>query len=287
MGIVDFNTAIWKDSWFRKLPIKAKVLFTFLWTNDHKNLACLYEIDVETISFYTGLTQKEIKDNLSILYPKVKYDYENDVVWVVNFVRHQFMRTENTSPKIKAGIKNNLIQNNGHFFIGEFLEEYKELSILYEYPIDRVSEGYQYPPGEGGGEGAGEGEGKKIKKVGKKFIPPELKDVIKFFIDNGYTEESAKKAFDYYADGEPPWTDSKGNQVRGWKQKMRGNWFRSENKESQSKSGSLKPTTYAQAQDAERRGRAKWLKEMEDDNQSTGNQGTDETIPLLSSDQIQ
>lgn len=163
MSIVDFNTSIWKDSWFRKLSTKAKNLFIFLWTNDHKNLACLYEIDIETMSFYTGLSIKDIKDTLSILYPKVKYDYKNEVVWVVNFVRHQFMRTENTSPKIKAGINNNLIQNNGHFFIKEFLEEYQELKLSYSYPIDRVSEGYRYPPGEGGGEGGGV----KTKPIGK------------------------------------------------------------------------------------------------------------------------
>lgn len=160
MSIVDFNTSIWKDSWFRKLSTKAKNLFVFLWTNDHKNLACLYEIDIETISFYTGLSVKDVKDTLSILYPKVKYDYENGVVWVVNFVRHQFMRTEKTSPKIKAGINNNLIQNNGHFFIKEFLEEYQELELSYSYPINRVSEGYRYPPGEGEGEGKGKGNKK-------------------------------------------------------------------------------------------------------------------------------
>jgi len=46
--------------------------------------------------------------------------------------------------------------------------------------------------------------------------------------------------------------------------------------------GKVKPTTYAQAQDLERRERAKWLLgEMEDEK---NNQGTDEVIPLLPSD---
>jgi len=66
-------------------------------------------------------------------------------------------------------------------------------------------------------------------KKNKKFIPPKLKDVIQFFTENKYTEESAIQAFKYYADGDPPWTDSRGNQVRGWKQKMRGVWFKPEN----------------------------------------------------------
>lgn len=179
MSIVDFNTSIWKDSWFRKLSTKAKNLFVFLWTNDHKNLACLYEIDIETISFYTGLSIKDVKDTLSILYPKVKYDFENEVIWVVNFVRHQFMRTEKTSPKIKAGINNNLVQNNGHFFIKEFLEEYQELGLSYLYPINTVSEGYQYPPGGGGGEGEGNKKGKNEKITLPDWLPVDLWDEFK------------------------------------------------------------------------------------------------------------
>jgi len=157
MAIVDFESGTWKDTWFRKLPIKAKCLFLFLWTNDHKNLPCLYQIDLETISFYTGLSLREIKDNLSVLNPKVQYDYEKEVVFVVNFVRHQFLRTSKLSPKIKTGVENNLLQMNGHFFINEFLKEYPMFSLPETYGIDRVLEGYTYPPSEGGGEGEGEG----------------------------------------------------------------------------------------------------------------------------------
>lgn len=164
MSIVDFDTTTWNDPWFRQLPLKAKVLFVFLWTNDHKNLACLYEIDTAAMGFYTGLSINQAKDTLPILYPKVRYDFDKQVVWVVSFVRRQFMRTPNISPKIITGITNNLIQMNGHFFVGEFLEEYPSLNIIYPYPIDTVSEGYQYPPSGGGGErkGKGEGEGKKV-----------------------------------------------------------------------------------------------------------------------------
>lgn len=160
MGIVDFNTSIWKDPWFRKLPLKAKILFIFLWTNDHKNLACIYEMDVETMSFYTGMGPNVISETIRKLYPKVKYDFDNEIVWVTNFVRHQFMRTKNISPKIVKGIENNLVQINGHFFIKDFLEEYQSLNITYPYPIDTLSEGYAYPPGEGKGEGKGNKGGK-------------------------------------------------------------------------------------------------------------------------------
>ena len=122
---------------------------------------------------------------------------------------------------------------------------------------------------------------KKEKKINKrKFVPPNIDEVIKFFTDNGHTKESAIHAFKYYDDAEPPWTDSRGNKVRGWKQKMRGVWFKPENKIG--KSADIKPTTYAQAQDAERRERAKWLLgEMKDEK---NNEGIDKTIPLLPGD---
>ena len=61
-----------------------------------------------------------------------------------------------------------------------------------------------------------------------KFIPPGKQEVVQFFIDNGYSEQSGKSAFEYYHEGE--WKDSKGKPVKNWKQKMRGVWFKTENK---------------------------------------------------------
>jgi len=71
-------------------------------------------------------------------------------------------------------------------------------------------------------------EEKKEKKVNqKKFTPPSLEDVKKYFDEKGYTEYSADKAFNYYSTAD--WKDSKGNQVRNWKQKMISVWFKPEN----------------------------------------------------------
>lgn len=71
---------------------------------------------------------------------------------------------------------------------------------------------------------------KKKKKVPKKksFIPPTKEETQQYFYDNGYTKESGLKAWEYYEAGN--WKDSRGNQVKSWKQKMRGVWFKDENK---------------------------------------------------------
>ena len=72
----------------------------------------------------------------------------------------------------------------------------------------------------------------KPKKPKAVFIPPILEDVILYFEEKGYTKNSAEKAFEYYDVAN--WKDSYGNQVRNWKQKMQGVWFKDENKIKQS-----------------------------------------------------
>ena len=72
-------------------------------------------------------------------------------------------------------------------------------------------------------------EDKDKKRVVNKFTAPTILEVETYFIENGFSKFLAKRAFDYYAVAN--WKDSKGNQVKNWKQKMRGVWFKDENKE--------------------------------------------------------
>ena len=69
---------------------------------------------------------------------------------------------------------------------------------------------------------------RKEKKEGKAFIPPVIDDVVNYFVENGYSAEAGKKAFNFYAVAE--WNDSRGTPVRNWKQKMIANWFKPDNK---------------------------------------------------------
>lgn len=69
----------------------------------------------------------------------------------------------------------------------------------------------------------------KKNKIERKFIPPELQDVIDYFKLKGYLESIAIKAFEYYS--EAGWKDSRGKQVKNWKQKMIAVWMKPENKE--------------------------------------------------------
>ncbi len=73
-----------------------------------------------------------------------------------------------------------------------------------------------------------ERKGKEKKGNSKEFTPPTQEEIIAYFTENGYTKQAALKAFQYYESAK--WKDSKGSQVKNWKQKMIGVWFKDENK---------------------------------------------------------
>lgn len=71
-----------------------------------------------------------------------------------------------------------------------------------------------------------ESKGKERRR--KIYTPPTEVEVIKYFSENGFNQELAKRAFKFYQ--EANWHDSNGNQVKNWKQKMQGVWFKEDNK---------------------------------------------------------
>ena len=64
----------------------------------------------------------------------------------------------------------------------------------------------------------------------KRFVPPTEKEMVDYFVQNGFPAALGQKAFRYYAEANPPWTDSKGKPVRSWQQKVIANWFLDSNK---------------------------------------------------------
>lgn len=73
----------------------------------------------------------------------------------------------------------------------------------------------------------------RIKELNKEkekqvFQAPTFFEVESFFLEKGFTSELAKRAYDYY--NVANWKDSKGNQVKNWKQKMLSVWLTEKNK---------------------------------------------------------
>lgn len=60
---------------------------------------------------------------------------------------------------------------------------------------------------------------------------PTLEEVKKYFTENGYTDQIALKAFEYYSS--TGWKDKNGKPVQNWKSKMVNVWFKEEHKSKQ------------------------------------------------------
>jgi hypothetical protein len=164
--ISDFDSKIWIDPWFEKLSFTERMLFIYLWTNSHKNVAGLYSIGLRTISFETGIAQNKLEALLKALFPKVYYDFDKEIVWVVNHVKHQFYKSGKISPKIVVHIVKNLLAQNPHPFVEHFFGYYPFIQDTLKGKIDNLDIGYRYyiphsgySPGEGTDAGAGKGEG--------------------------------------------------------------------------------------------------------------------------------
>jgi hypothetical protein len=75
---------------------------------------------------------------------------------------------------------------------------------------------------------SGISEGRGNGSINKQYNNITIEQIIIYFDENGYSEISAKKFYDYYA--VTNWVDSKGKKVKSWKQKAQSVWFKPENK---------------------------------------------------------
>ncbi|MCK5235908.1 MAG: DnaD domain protein [Deltaproteobacteria bacterium] len=131
-----FDTSFWTDPFVRRLSPHAKLLFTYLWTNDHCNQAGAYEIDLETMAFETKLPEAELSALITDLSPKVEWFHEQDIIWVKNFLVHQAK-----SPKFLIAAAKCLkkLNNNGiSAAVVAYNAERHSISIPYQYHIDSV-----------------------------------------------------------------------------------------------------------------------------------------------------
>jgi len=62
----------------------------------------------------------------------------------------------------------------------------------------------------------------------KRFHAPSRDNILDYFVKHGYRADVADKAWMYYS--QAGWKDSNGKQIKNWKQKMVGVWFKDENK---------------------------------------------------------
>jgi hypothetical protein len=172
-------------------------------------LICLYW-NKKCILNYSDAEIEIDKEHLEILIAKKIVKIENDFL-IIDFLNEQLYGIAETSKKRREAVLkrwSNVKQNDT-----SVLQMNKSV-LQNDTDKSRVDKSR---------------EDKDKSRVVNKFTAPTISEVQTYFIENGFNKELAIRAFNYYEVGN--WTDSKGNKVKNWKQKMRGVWFKEENKE--------------------------------------------------------
>lgn len=123
----------WTDPKIRELSPAHKLLFLYLITNGHSHVSGIYYMPKVLIQHETGISLSEIDkgiDTLSKLYLCL-YDQDTEVVWVRHMLRYQ-----HHGEKILLAVAIQLDSLHNCPLIRAFLDEYEDLSIPYQYPID-------------------------------------------------------------------------------------------------------------------------------------------------------
>lgn len=197
----------WSDPFISELKQDEKLFYIYLLTNPNTSQCGIYEITKKQISFDLGYTIDRVSILLKYFISKNKIRYNETTFEIA--IKNWGKYNDSTSPKVKV-------------LVNKELSKVKDKVLIeYLYSIDTHSQQEEEPEQEI--------EGEEEPKKPKGFTPPTIDEVKQYFLDNGYTEQSAVKSFNYYDVAN--WSDSKGNKIKNWKQKMQGVWFKDENKQ--------------------------------------------------------
>jgi hypothetical protein len=198
------DTEIWRGQWFRKLSPESKLLWMYL--KDNCNCAGVVDVsDFAQIEFFTGvnLSTENLKEIEKQIIP-----VDSKRFLITDFIDFQYGKLHET-----------------HKMRKKVLSELAKFGI--KYPIDTVSRNLDTVKDKDKDKDIKkEGSGEKTKT--KPFSPPSFDDVKKYFLENQYPESLSKSFYDGYAVAD--WKDSRGNQIKNWKQKAIQVWFRPESK---------------------------------------------------------
>ncbi len=130
------DASFWTDAKVRKLGVNDRLLFLYLITNPHTHVSGLYYLPLLIAQHESGIASKPLRyaiDTLSIAGIS-RYDFENELVWVVRMFKFQ-----GPGPKNTLSAAHHLSRDiHNSFLINEFLETYPEVK---EHFKNRVSIG--------------------------------------------------------------------------------------------------------------------------------------------------
>jgi hypothetical protein len=124
------NTKFWSDTYVVELNPLDRYLFLYLLTNEHTNIAGIYELPLIRMAQESGIDKEMLPKMLKRLSDKVKHI--DGWVIIKNFQKHQ-----QDSEKIKIGIENKM--NEIPTKITDFYKKWLEENNMVFIPYDRVS----------------------------------------------------------------------------------------------------------------------------------------------------
>ena len=94
------SPALWSDPFIEGLPAQEKLLYIYLFTNEHVNNVGYMQATLRKISFETAVPQEDVAVFLEKTDRLGKTVRDGDSILCVNFVRHQTTK----SPKVTQNL---------------------------------------------------------------------------------------------------------------------------------------------------------------------------------------
>jgi len=191
----------WDDPFFFELEPKYKLFWIYLL--DKCNHAGIWDVNKKMAEFCIGdkidwdNIQKIFKDRIEII--------NNGSKWFIpKFINFQYgvLVEEN---RAHNSVINILKKEGAYKGLIRGLQGRKDMDMDKDMDKDNKKD--------------------NIKNIFKK---PGLEEFVDYFVEKGYKEEIAKKAWESYDVAN--WHDSRGNKIKNWKQKAIQVWFTDENK---------------------------------------------------------
>lgn len=189
-----------------------KYFMLYCLTNNYTNLCGCYEISLKQMARDTGYSEETL-DSLLDRFEKVHkiifYNRKNKELLIKNWNKYNWTKSE----KLDKPLLNEIENIKTIEFKKIVADEYNKrdtVSIPYIYPMDTtVSVSVT--------DTVTDTNIIKEKVKRKKFIAPTLEEINQYILEKKL-KVNGKQFYDYFEEG--CWKDSKGNQVKNWKQKL-------------------------------------------------------------------
>lgn len=221
------KTTRWQDSYWNDLHPYPKIVLCYIYDNcnnsgiiEFNSNLWLTQLKGKLDKRYPEFTKEDLLNSLSDLKEKLISDGKKKL-FIKDFLKHQMKL-----PLRKGNVEDNQIILNLQSNLQRFNNAPEILEILNNIEEEKKVEPIKKTA--------------RAKKTATEFIPPTIKEFISYFLENGFEEELAKRAWNGYHVAD--WHDKNGHAIKNWRQKCQTTWFRPDNKpkekgEKQSKTG--------------------------------------------------